>query len=150
MSTDSSAGTRWLRTRPSDLVAETLADETLVIDTASGVFFSLRGVASVLWSMLEGTASDVELRAVLHDRFADAPGIEADVGAFVAALEADALVVAADSPRVGDGAVATVWPDSYVAPVVKRYDDMADLLLVDPIHDVAAETGWPERRPDSR
>ena len=40
------------------------------------------------------------------------------------------------------------WPDTYEPPTLKKYDDMADLLLVDPIHDVAAETGWPERRPD--
>ena len=38
------AGASWFRARTTDLVAETLSDETLVIDTASGVFFSLRGV----------------------------------------------------------------------------------------------------------
>jgi len=143
-------GDRWLQTRPADLVAETLSDETLVIDTATGVFFSLRGVASVLWSLLERTAEHEELRAAVRERFTDAPSVDADVDAFVAALEADGLVVESDAPRAGAGASASEWPESYEPPVVKKYDDMADLLLVDPIHDVAAETGWPERRPDNR
>jgi hypothetical protein len=150
LTTESPAAVRWLRTRPSDLVAETLSDETLVIDTATGVFFSFRGVASVLWSMLEGIASDAELRAAVRDQFADSPSTAADVDAFVVALEAESLVVDADAPREGDATVSGAWPAEYVAPAVKKYDDMADLLLVDPIHDVAAESGWPDKRPDSR
>ena len=72
MTPEPTAGARWLQTRPSDLVAETLSDETLVIDTVSGVFFSLRGVASVFWSMLAGTATTDELRVAVRERFADA------------------------------------------------------------------------------
>jgi hypothetical protein len=150
LTTEPPAAVRWLRTRPSDLVAETLSDETLVIDTATGVFFSLRGVASALWSMLEGIASDAELRAAVRDQFADSPSIDTDLDAFLVALEADSLVVETPTAREGDVAVPAAWPDAYAAPEVKKYDDMADLLLVDPIHDVAADRGWPDKRADSR
>jgi hypothetical protein len=148
LTTDATAGARWLQIRPSDLVAETLSDETLVIDTASGVFFSLRGVASGLWSMLATTASDAELRDAVREEFADVQSTDADVDAFLAALEADGLVVEHDGPRV-DAAATAAWPEVYAPPIVKKYDDMADLLLVDPIHDVAPESGWPERRADT-
>lgn len=144
---------RWLQTRRADLVAETLSDETLVIDTATGVFFSLRGVASGLWAMLEQTAGDEELRAAVRDRFADARATDADVDAYLAALEANGLVVETDTPSAGASAsvdaTAVPWPDGYDPPLVKKYDDMADLLLVDPIHDVVTESGWPDRRPES-
>src|SRR3954462_15327800 len=143
------AGARWFRARTTDLVAETLSDGTLVIDTASGVFFSLRGVASGVWSMLEHTASDAELRAAVRDHFTDSSGTDVDVDAYLASLHGEGLVVEIDEPRTGDITTAVAWPDTYEAPLVKKYDDMADLLLVDPIHDVAAETGWPDRRPDS-
>ncbi len=148
MTTDPTDDIRWLQTRPSDLVAETLSDETLVIDTASGVFFSLRGVASVLWSMLAGTASNTELRAAVADRFPDAPSVDSDVDAFVAALEAETLVIEVDASRNGDAGKPGAWPDAYELPALKKYDDMADLLLVDPIHDVAVERGWPDKLPD--
>lgn len=147
-STDATDDIRWLQSRPSDLVAETLSDETLVIDTASGVFFSLRGVACVLWSMVSETASTAELRAAVAEHFPDVPSAGSDVDAFVAALEAEALVLEVETERAGDAAPTVAWPDAYEPPLVKKYDDMADLLLVDPIHDVAAESGWPDKRPD--
>jgi hypothetical protein len=37
-------------------------------------------------------------------------------------------------------------PD-FEAPVLNRYTDMQDLLLLDPIHEVD-ETGWPIQKPD--
>ncbi len=76
-------------------------------------------------------------------------GTDVDVDAYVVALQGEGLVVETDTPRAGGPTTAVAWPDAYEAPQVKKYDDMADLLLVDPIHDVAAESGWPDRRPES-
>jgi hypothetical protein len=142
VATDASAP-RSLRTRRSDLVAETLSDETLVIDTASGVFFSLRGVASALWALLDTGTSRDELDTAVRDRFGEVEGVHRDVASFVAALEADGLVEDATGVATDPTTSTPIWPDAYEAPMVKRYDDMADLLLVDPIHDVAADQGWP-------
>jgi hypothetical protein len=148
---DPSADGRRLRTRESDLVAETLSDETLVIDTASGVFFSLRGVASVLWAMLQHPTSEGALRAAVRDHFTfTGPGdvdVDEDVDSFVSALLADGLVVETDDGTTADP-VPVTWPETYEPPVLKKYDDMADLLLVDPIHDVAADQGWPNKARD--
>jgi hypothetical protein len=135
----------WLRTRPDNVIAETLSDETLVIDTVSGVFFSLRGVASAVWSMLAGTATAIEVQAAVAARYhVDSNGA---VAALVAALEHEGLVVDADAPRDGLLVVPEEWPEQYGEPALHKYDDMADLLLVDPIHDVSDDTGWPDRRP---
>jgi hypothetical protein len=144
---DPSADDRRLHTRDTDLVAETLSDETLVIDTASGVFFSLRGVASVLWAMLAYPTSEGELRAAVREHFTDARDVDGDVDSFVNALLADGLVVETDDGTTADP-VPVTWPETYEPPVLKKYDDMADLLLVDPIHDVAADKGWPHRPSD--
>ncbi len=32
----------------------------------------------------------------------------------------------------------------YVSPVLERFDDVRDLLLIDPIHQVDQEYGWPK------
>ena len=34
-------------------------------------------------------------------------------------------------------------PESYEAPAVHKYTDMENLLLLDPIHEVEEEAGWP-------
>ena len=49
-------------------------------------------------------------------------------------------VVAADGPESNA-------PMAFVAPAIEEFDDMRNLLLLDPIHDVA-EVGWPARRED--
>ena len=33
-------------------------------------------------------------------------------------------------------------------PVFEKYDDMADLILLDPVHEIDQEEGWPKRAPD--
>jgi len=38
-------------------------------------------------------------------------------------------------------------PLEYAPPSLDKYDDLKDLLLLDPIHEVA-ETGWPTGRTD--
>jgi len=35
---------------------------------------------------------------------------------------------------------------TYLPPIVEKYTDMQDLLMLDPIHDID-ETGWPNKAP---
>lgn len=55
-------------------------------------------------------------------------------------------------PRRGKGAesaseeIANGVPPvvgAFVAPVLHKYTDMQEFMLVDPLHDVEADAGWP-------
>ena len=35
------------------------------------------------------------------------------------------------------------WPEQFTAPVLERYDDIAKIIAMDPIHDVGPG-GWPQ------
>jgi hypothetical protein len=37
------------------------------------------------------------------------------------------------------------WPDSFAPPALERYDDIANIITMDPIHDVDQSAGWPRR-----
>jgi len=80
----------------------------------------------------------------------DAGQIEADVVRLIAELEAEGLVVPAGSEggtAAPAGVSAACEPaPAYEATVLKRYEDMHDLLLLDPIHEVD-EMGWPNVKP---
>ena len=41
------------------------------------------------------------------------------------------------------------WPDTFVAPTLERYEDIADIIAMDPVHDIDTTKGWPHRKPDS-
>ncbi len=40
-------------------------------------------------------------------------------------------------------------PAVYVKPVLQRYSDYQELLLLDPIHEVLESAGWPVAKPDT-
>ena len=126
-----------------NIVNETFDDETVVVDLDSGTYFSLTELASCIWTALPGATRD-ELVAQVADRYpGDGDEVRRSVGAFLDALEAEGLV------RVDghDGPASTplpATPERFAAPWFEKFDDMQDLLLLDPIHDVD-ETGWPTR-----
>ena len=136
-----------LRPRSGSVIAETIGDETLVIDTEAGCFYSLRGVGAACWVLLErgATASDLDSAIAARDPGVD--GVDRAVNAFLAVLEGDGVltVAAPDATEVAP-AVDVPWPADYVEPIVDKHDDVAALLLIDPLHDVD-DTGWPNRAP---
>jgi hypothetical protein len=128
---------------------ERLDDEVIAIDLETGIYYGLDDVAAECWTLLAGTASTGDLVSALQARY-DAPvhQLEADVAAFVAELLRERLIEprAVDpdhhAPTLDRGSATT-----YTAPVLIRYDDLQDLLLLDPIHEVD-EAGWPVARAD--
>lgn len=117
---------------------EEIEGEVIAVQLNTGCYFSLRGVAAEVWSMLEAPRAPEEIEAELAVRYDVDAG--ADVATFVAALEKSALIVPADERS--SAAMPPPRPGSYAPPSLERYDDLQDLLILDPIHDVGDE-GWP-------
>ncbi len=74
-----------------------------------------------------------------------------DINALVATLQAEELIVpmsdAGAPPRVNSLATTPAAKTPYSAPLFERFDDMQELLLLDPIHEVGEE-GWPHAKTD--
>lgn len=137
-----------LRLNRPKVICEAFDDEVVAINLETGTYFGMLGTAKDVWKLIESEVPEENLT----DHLAECYGIErhkiaADVEAFVESLVEQALVsrVPADGPGP---AVETMRPaGSWAAPKLAVYDDMKDLLLLDPIHDVD-ETGWPARKQD--
>ncbi|TDT15626.1 hypothetical protein BDK89_1201 [Ilumatobacter fluminis] len=114
--------------------AEILDGEAIVIDLASGAYFSFTGWTTWAWESLTAGADSDEIAAV----FADHGGIDE----FVEQLTSAGLLVARDG---GDPEPMPQRPDGDVEPLqFDRFDDMADMIKIDPVHDVSQEAGWPQ------
>lgn len=122
-----------------------LEGEVVAIHLGTGIYYSLRGSAAVLWQALAEPADDVLLGARLVAQFGITPAqAEQDATVFLFRLQAEGLIRPAAGgagPAVADAA-GPMLP--YAAPVFERFADLQDLLLLDPIHDVGAQ-GWPQR-----
>ena len=131
------------RVNATHVVSDVFDDgEAAVIDLRSGSYFSLNPTGALLWPLLvEGTTT-----AALVEHAGRVTTGEDDptlaVEAFLAALLGEDLVEAVDD--VADEATPepTAEPVPFVAPELQRFDDLQELLLLDPIHDVSTE-GWP-------
>lgn len=83
-----------------------------------------------------------------YDGPADA--IAAGVQQLVAELQAEDLIVPAAQPAAA--ALSPLAPENgqrprFQPPVLEKFTDMADLLLLDPIHEVDEMGGWPHPAP---
>jgi hypothetical protein len=136
---------------------ERLDDEVIAIDLERGAYYAMVGPAADIWSTIVAGSSTAEACRVLAARYgADLDVVQPDVESFVQRLAAENLIVprlAAAEAQNGTAAtpngVATsmlpdpVAPVRWTTPELERYDDMADLVLLDPIHEVD-EGGWPK------
>jgi hypothetical protein len=132
------------RIASTNLYGRNFGDEVLIVDTESGRYFSLRGCAVDIWSLIETGATVNNIIAELGRRY---DGAREDIGAAVRSclgnLVVNDLVREAEAGSGEIPASSRSTPrQSLTAPVVERFTDMENLLLLDPIHNVS-DMGWP-------
>lgn len=139
--------------RTPGVVHEAFEDEVVVVDLDSGDYFSLIEVGATCWNCLLAGCTVKEAVDAVKAVYEGAPAeIEAGVQTLIGELEAENLIIPAGAnetagPSVG-GLSANGEKRPFAAPVLNRYSDMRDLLLIDPIHEVD-ESGWPQTKKQS-
>ena len=128
------------------LVGRQFGDEVVVANYETGFYYSLTGTGADIWLGLGfGHSVDEVIAALSHAYPADAERIPEHVNNFIVRLAADGLVVPHDAPERQDW--SPTLGGAFTEPVLEEFDDLKDLLLLDPVHDVA-EAGWPVRMDD--
>lgn len=129
------------------VIAEVIDDEAIVVNLDSGAYYSLRDSACAIWSLLAEQHTPAAVVAILHATYAGAADeIEAGVARLLDELVAEALLTPTDAPPPAPPTLelrAAGERPVFGQPVLEKFTDMADLLLLDPIHEVG-EAGWPQ------
>lgn len=128
------------------VIQEIIDAEAIIADLGRGFYYSLDAIGSQIWSALIAGSSAREIIDALAVRFDfDRENLAAGTTALLERLVTEALIVPRD-----DGALPAGHPEfdslggAFSAPVLSKYTDMEQLLLLDPIHDID-ETGWPRK-----
>jgi len=132
----------------SKLVSETIDGEAIIVHLETGAYYSLRGSAALIWDqLLEGDTLS-HLTSYLEEQVeAVSEPLEADLAAFLSDLQAEGLVILVEGQqKSGQNSVKIGQKSAYVKPMVDKFTDMSDLLLLDPIHQVEDEEGWPFKK----
>lgn len=133
------------------VIAEVIDNEAIVVNLDSGAYYSLRGSACTIWEMLAQQMAVSTVVQSLSQHYIGSPdAIQSGVESLVADLLDEQLLVptagATNTTHLPSAPNSGERPP-FETPVLEKYTDMAELLLLDPIHDVDA-TGWPHPAPD--
>ena len=125
-----------------NIASEIFDGEVVVANYLTGAYYSLAGSAAAIWQGLQNGMSLPEITTWMTGHFPDAADAIPDaVGDFVGRLLGEGMLA-----ETTESAVSAPPPQLTLAafepPQLERFDDLADLLLLDPVHDVA-EAGWP-------
>lgn len=129
------------RPRDNDIASEDFDGEFVVLDLGSGKYFSLAGSAAIVWrGLLAGHSVDTLSAGLAQD---DAR--RALMTGLVETLLVHNLLVPAGTAEAGDPGIPAELAASAGGFGVDVFEDLADLLVADPIHDVDTRVGWPHK-----
>jgi hypothetical protein len=121
---------------------DTVDGETVIIDSTAGRLFLLTGLGSWIWQRMVLGHTTGGLVGDVAARYGAEAGREA--AQFLASLLENEMLRddPCDPPAAGR---YLPLPEAFVSPSLETYDDIADIIAMDPIHDVDPTKGWPHR-----
>lgn len=131
-----------------NVASEVFDGEVVVADFVEGSYFSLTGTAASVWQGLRSGRSTEAIADWLGAHFKQAPeALAPAIEGFVVSLVQTGLAAPLDAAPPTQP-LPELTSVVFVEPLLERHDDLKDLLLLDPVHDVA-EAGWPNLPKDS-
>ena len=134
------------------IVHENIDGETIILNLDSGNYYSIVDVGADIWSYIEKGVPIAEILPLVRGNYhCNGADEENAVNSFLSQLQQEGLVIPANdasflSQSWKDNMVKRESKSVFVVPVLNKYSDLKDLLLVDPIHEVD-EAGWPSIKP---
>lgn len=124
------------RVNTPSVAAEDLDEEIVAVSFESGRYYSMRATAAAIWRLID---SGLDVSSMVAHFDGDEGEIRAALDDFVRRLVEHGLIVesVAGAPRP-----SVPGRQRFELPILEEFDEMKEMLLYDPIHDVD-ETGWP-------
>jgi hypothetical protein len=128
-----------------NVLAEDFGGEIVAIHLASGRYYSLRGLAQTIWTDLGAGHTAKAIEQGVASANAE---LGAATAAFIVRLQAEGLIRARATTADATAPLTSLAAAQAGAarPELESFDDMADLIKADPIHEVDEAFGWPVRR----
>ena len=135
---------------------ETIEGESVIINLENGFYYSLDAVGAEIWQAIDAQHSITAIIDALASRFTSSKEeISSSVHELITELQKEALIVPLkqeEKKNVPDTGILQCEKESestvFIKPVLNKFGDMQDLLLLDPIHEVD-EAGWPHTKPET-
>jgi hypothetical protein len=133
----------------SKVLSENLDGETIIINFERGDYYSLNKSGSVLWSLIESKQNYNKIFDYFDSHFTAEPGvIVKSIEYNITFLKNDGLILEQEGTSTSESSDAALESKELFEPIsIIRFEDMQEMILADPIHDVD-EIGWPQIKPE--
>lgn len=121
------------------IIHELLSDEVIIANLNDGIYYSIRGSGILIWQLLLAGHTLSFIESLFAEKYGETPSL----ATFLDRLLEENLLISA--PSSSSSLPSLNWPTTYSPPELERYDEMKNLLKLDPIHEVD-EQGWPQQR----
>lgn len=129
---------------------ETIDGETVIINLDNGNYYSIDGVGADIWNLIDSGANINQISELISENYnIDKDEVHKSIEELTNELISEGLIVNSKNNEKFDKAAINLVSlennknPEYKKPSLEKYTDMQDLLLLDPIHEVDDESGWP-------
>jgi hypothetical protein len=132
----------------SKVISETIDGETIIINLNTGDYYGANITAAIIWDQIKANNSTEAIIQYFLDHYnEDEIVIKESVVEIIDTLLKDNLIFELEltegiSNKNNKESLKLQEKEIFIKPKIDQYDDMKEMLLADPIHDVN-EYGWP-------
>jgi hypothetical protein len=134
-----------------NVMSEEIEGEVIIINLATGTYYSLRDVAADVWNLVQEGSTAGHISLSLQSRYEGQPAVILNgVRGLLAELVSEELVAVTNDQDSASRTHAVHVEENgsdrvpFRAPLLEKHTDMQELILLDPVHEVGA-AGWPHR-----
>jgi hypothetical protein len=142
-----------LRLNEEEVAAKVIDGEAIIINLATGVYYSMDKVGALVWDVLQGGHSLEEAIVAITGQYDVSPEqAELNVRELVQELVQENLLRPSDNGITADapGTIEQQEKMPYETPKLNIYRDMGDLLALDPPVPGLGDTPWKEPEEPSK
>jgi hypothetical protein len=126
--------------------SEVLDGEAVIVDFSTGRYHAAAGVAATVWEAMKQGQEINEIMIEVRSSYTGVPDdAESSVLAFIDSVVDAGLAKQVDTEVAPTSSIQqqeSTTPTPWIVPLLESHNDLADLMLIDPVHDVTAR-GWP-------
>ena len=123
---------------------ESFANENVIVNISKGNYYSMKGSAVAIWSLLENAFSMSQLINYITVNYTISEEIvKPIISQFIEMLQSEELILTINSQEIVPIIATPTEKIVFEEPVIEIFRDLQELLLLDPIHEVDEVQGWP-------
>jgi hypothetical protein len=128
-----------------EVVLERLGNEIVIISFNSGRYYSAKGLATDILLLIENKVPAAKWEMKLNNYYSSEVLGKKKIRKFLETLIENNLCIGIEELKESNYELPIdLQREQFDEPIIKIYDDLQDIIMVDPIHDTSLE-GWPEK-----